>query len=159
MKGKSYIISQQLKKKFSDLDRGEIAQLRRPTSALCRNIPFWHVMLKIISKEEQERELQDSKRMVKWETLLRCWAYLHDRFDHSISLGKALLQADISETRFLRFLRASELQRCNELEKIVRFIAAKGNSDIDLGDCWNYLFLDGERREAFFLRVCRNYFS
>lgn len=128
-----------------DYPTGSLAALRR----LCPEAPdgaaFWWLIT-----EYAPRAFEDDRAARALAAIAQCMAIAHP-FHRPLSgrrpLGEALAEAGVSEARLLRLLRLSRSELPEELRRLARLMAAKGDEGrFDWGDAFALLcWADGER--------------
>lgn len=142
----------------SILTGGDIASLRRmdprhPASAFFKlaGAELGHDF----PSNEGARELIETR----WATILLGLTVLGDLHQSGARLGRALVDADFSELRFERVLRADADRLIDELPTLARFLAAKGTR-VDWTDAARLILSAGRKdEETARRRLARDYFG
>jgi CRISPR type I-E-associated protein CasB/Cse2 len=128
-----------------DYPTGSLAALRRLRPEAPDGAAFWWLIA------EYAPQAFDNDRAAKaMAAVVQCMAIAHPYHRPASGrgrLGEALAEADVSEARLLRLLRLPRGQLPEELRRLARLVASKGDEGrFDWGDAFDLLFwADGER--------------
>lgn len=136
-----------LAKGLARLDPGDLARLRRMDPDGHGEAAFWQL----------EAELDLPGQPEEWMRFVRMLALITPRGDPragkpsahhpSRALGSVLAEAGFSETRLLRLMERAPDARADALERMVRFLGARGGGAVDCREI--YWLLNGHGPESF----------
>ncbi|MDF1586564.1 type I-E CRISPR-associated protein Cse2/CasB [Marinimicrococcus flavescens] len=141
-----------------DYPGGSLAELRRLRPAAPDGAAFWRLVAQLapglFDEERGQRVLAAVLRG------MACAHPFHLPAGGRRSLGTAMAEADVAEARLLRLLRLDEAALPEELRRLARLMAAKGDAGrFDWADAaWLLLTADGPRGEDARRRVARDYY-
>ncbi|MBN2358789.1 MAG: type I-E CRISPR-associated protein Cse2/CasB [Deltaproteobacteria bacterium] len=145
----------------SELSPGDVAELRRLEPGDPSAPAFWKVIAAHIEPKWKLPPTEPGRSTAErqWAALLSAMARLQGMHDQRQRLGHALAQAQLSELRFDRLLRAHDEALLDQLRSTVHFVAAKGVA-VNCRDLADLLLSDGtERAEKVRRRLARDYFT
>lgn len=138
------------------LSVGDVASLRRmePT----RPVAAFFKLAGLALDEELSRGLTREELETRWASIVIGLAHLGELHRPGARLGRALAEAEFSELRFARLLRADAPRLIDELPALARFLTSKGVRVDWTGAAW--LMLSGGRsdEESVRRRLARDYF-
>lgn len=147
-----------LKHGGATLTSGDVASLRRmdprrPGTAFFKIAGS--VLASDLPGDESARELIETR----WAAIMVGLAVLGDLHRANVPLGHALVDANLSELRFDRLLRADADRLVDELPTLARFLAAKG-VQADWADAARLILSAGRQDdESARRRLARDYFG
>lgn len=130
----------QLAQSMVKLDSGQLARLRRMDPEGPGEGDFWRLAV--------QHDLRTDSKSLLFVRILALLTpkgdpdghkMLHDR---SKPLGAALFEAGYPETRLLNFLALPHAKRGEALERMARWLAAKGHNGVNCTDIARLLFSD-----------------
>ena len=122
----------------SDHAIGDVAALRRLRDGTSHSPSFWRIAV----AELEPRELaRDAEQLGRWAVLIQAMAHLAGQHRPSAHLGAELAEADFSEMRFERLLRASGEALGAEVRRAAQFLRSKG-ADVDQRALAQLIFSD-----------------
>ena len=107
------------------LSQGDLAALRRmdPRRPLA---PFFKIVGLALDPHMPGDAARRADVETRWATIVLGLAHMKDLYQPEVRLGRALVEAGLSEFRFARLLQADADQLADELPLLARFLAAKG---------------------------------
>jgi hypothetical protein len=141
-----------------DYPAGSLASLRRLRPEAPDGAAFWRLVA-----EHAPAAFDSGRAALVLAAIVRCIAIAHP-FHWPLSgrrrLGAAMAEADVSEARLLRLLRAGRSELPEELRRLARLMAAKGDAGrFDWGDAFGLLFwAEGKAGERERRAVARDYY-
>jgi hypothetical protein len=143
---------------LDDYPTGSLAVLRRLDPERPDGAAFWWLVA-----EYAPRAFEDDRAARALATIAQCMAIAHP-FHRPLSgrgrVGQALAEADVSEARLLRLLRLPRSELPEELRRLARLMAAKGDAGrFDWSDAFALLFWpEGEAGERERRKIARDYY-
>jgi CRISPR system Cascade subunit CasB len=107
------------------LTSGEVAALRRMDPRRLET-PFFKVSGLVLDEHLPGEARARERAETKWAAILVGLSHLGDLHRPGVRLGRALVDAEFSELRFSRLVRADDERLVDELPALARFLAAKG---------------------------------
>lgn len=123
---------------------GDLAQLRRldlRRGHAATDSAFWH----IVARDLDPRGLFDDNdplALRRWMAVLQGLATIHGQHRNKVRLGTALAQAEISEARFIRLLRAQGDALLALIRPLAHQLRSSGHP-VDWADVADFVFSDG----------------
>lgn len=140
------------------LSTGDVALLRRmdprhPSSA------FFKLEGTVLDAELPGEVQAREDRETRWAAVVVGLAHLGDLHRPAGRLGEALAEADFSELRFSRLLRADAEQLADEIPMIARYLAAKGVPADFSAAAWLILSAGQSNEERVRRNIARDYYG
>jgi len=140
------------------LSNWDLAQLRRASPGAPYTPALWKVLLTYVPESWTGGRKQDENERL-WAALLQGMAMTAGLHDQNTRLGRALVQADWSELRFVRLMQARGDALVKEVRRLASFLASKSQT-ANWSDIAQLLFnQEGERAEHHRRRIARNYYQ
>ncbi len=145
---------------ISVLPSGDVADIRRLRDGNPASAAFWKLFVRRIepaigvsATAGRARELER-----RWGTILACMAELQGLHAPGTPFGKALAQADVSEARLTKLLRARGVGLSDAARAVSHQLASKAGRS-DLTELAQLILSEGERDQEWVRRrIARDYF-
>lgn len=141
------------------LGPGDLAELRRLRPEDPGSPAFWRLVATYLDGNLPKGEAARFVAERQWATILRTFAELKGLHAPAVSLGRALAEADFSELRFSRLLRAKDALLDDAVRGASRILASKGQKACLTDFAALVLIQDGEPAEVVRRRLARTYYS
>lgn len=135
----------------NELSSGELADMRRLSLSEMPGAIFW----KLIS--HHQLDVSHPKTEEKWMLLFFCLGHLKGSNARGPHLGRSLANAEFSEARLLKLLKAEESAFSHQLRSAVRYLAVKGE-DVNLLHIALLIFSEGEKRITIRKQIAGDYY-
>lgn len=140
------------------LTRGDVAALRRmdprrPEAA------FFKIEGLVLDEQLPGEATVRAAHETRWAAIIIGLAHLGDLHHSEDRLGFALVDAQFSEMRFARLVRADADHLVDELPALSRFLAAKGVPADWTAAAWLILSAGGANEEAIRRHLARDYYG
>lgn len=140
------------------LGAGDVAALRRMQSHDPSCIPFWKIVAGDLAPSLPPTGARRDEMERRWAVLLSAMAELRGLHRPRCPLGRALAQADFSEHRVLRLLRAHGEVLGDSVRTVAHYLGSKA-AGADLRDLAWLVLSDGRSDEEKARRqIARDYF-
>ncbi len=131
---------------IAEASTGELAELRRLTPDDYGGSAFWRVVITRLDPELLSDEPARASALRQWAIILRALAELGDLHDPRHRLGSSMAEAQVSELRLNRLLRASGEALFDEVRRITRQLVSRGAA-VDATDLARLILSDGRSDE------------
>jgi CRISPR system Cascade subunit CasB len=137
---------------------GQLAELRRLQPEAPRGAAFWRLLL-----DHAPESVGNPALECDWAVVLRGMALMvpyhqPSEDDARGAMGEALAKAGVSELRFLRLVRAGRDQLPDELRRLARLMASRGEG-FDWGDAfWLLRTASADGAERVRRNIARDYY-
>jgi CRISPR system Cascade subunit CasB len=142
------------------LDPGEVAQLRRLDPQSPGGSAFWRTLALYIEPyaplptSDDRRATEESA----WAAVMRGMAHMAVLHAPKRRLGRALAEADVSELRFNRLMRAEGAPLLDEIASVAHLLASRAVS-VDWADLASLVLLrSGDAAERHRRHIARDYY-
>ena len=144
-----------------EMGAGDVAGLRRLRPEDPASSAFWKVMASYVRENwnmpVSGPALDDAER--RWACLLSALARAKGLHTHAIEYGKALAEANYSELRFVRLLRAEDKALFKEIELAAEYLNSQAQP-ANWAQAAELLFTrDEEKAESLRRRISRDYYK
>ncbi len=126
---------------------GDLADLRRINSDEPASPAFWRIVTSFLGAYVPGAGTARDEEESRWASILSAMAVLEGLHLAEVPLGRALAAAGLSETRFVRLLRARGPALRKQLRELARFMAAKAAA-ADQADLADLVLSDGRARQG-----------
>jgi CRISPR system Cascade subunit CasB len=144
-----------------ELSSGDVAELRRLRANDPSCSAFWRVTALFLDSESILPEGGPARDRAenRWATILQAMATLRGLHQPHASFGRSLAEADLTELRFIRLLRARGERLADAVRTATHLLASKGvpTNPVDI----SYLVLSDGRgdEEKVRRRIARGFYS
>lgn len=139
------------------LTTGDIAALRRMDPRRIDGAGFWKIEAVFLEPHLAADAEARSRQETEWAAVLVGLARLGELHTRSARLGDALRESALSESRFVRLMRADRDALIDELPALARFLAAKGQR-ADWTSAAKLLLLSETQGEQQRRHIARDYY-
>ncbi len=123
------------KDQWSPWTKGDIAQFRRldVKRRQVLDAAFWRLSATVLEPETLLDEGSSEERVSQWMAIIQALAVAYRTHVPKLRIGRAMQQADVSERRLMRLLRAEGDGLLSEARRVARQLQGRGQG-VDLAD-------------------------